>query len=496
MTAEVRYVVLSDLHFGATNSLLTSVRPDASVASGFRAEPDEPTALLEAFLAGLASLWAGQDAPPTLVLAGDVLDLALSPDEVAATAFGGFVDHAFGAPTPLFRPCVYYVPGNHDHHLWEGTREISYASALWKLPPDQPLPPPRHTTTLCAADIPASEGDLLSILIRRRLGCARVELRAAYPNLALTTETRSHTQIVSHGHFIEPIYTLMSRLRYMLFPDQGPERLADVETVEAENFAWIDFFWSTLGRSGDVGLDVARIYADLQSTANLDQLAGNLVAAFVARPGQPRWLRGLESLVLTRLLRREVNRVARAERASPDVALTEAGWRGLRRYLEEPVATQLRDELGGIPEVTGFVFGHTHKPFAAHTRLTGYDHPVHVANTGGWVVDTATPAVCQGGAAVLLDDDLNAALLQLYRQRPGGVEPVRVVPPAFGPTEPNPLAATLCERIDPEAAAWKAITNAAQLLVAERWQLQANLSRTVARDRRTQAATVADFPKG
>ncbi len=33
--------------------------------------------------------------------------------------------------------------------------------------------------------------------------------------------------------------------------------------IEKENFAWIDFFWSTLGRSGNMGSDVELIYEKL-----------------------------------------------------------------------------------------------------------------------------------------------------------------------------------------------------------------------------------------
>ena len=67
--AEISYVVLSDLHFGATNSVLTDVR-------GMEACPNRATPLLEGLVEGLRVLTAGQAKKPTLVLAGDVLDLA------------------------------------------------------------------------------------------------------------------------------------------------------------------------------------------------------------------------------------------------------------------------------------------------------------------------------------------------------------------------------------------------------------------------------------
>lgn len=60
---------------------------------------------------------------PNLVHNGDVLEFALATDNVAAMAFDRFIDLAFDPADPLFAPVVYYVPGNHDHHLWEVARE-------------------------------------------------------------------------------------------------------------------------------------------------------------------------------------------------------------------------------------------------------------------------------------------------------------------------------------------------------------------------------------
>jgi UDP-2,3-diacylglucosamine pyrophosphatase LpxH len=478
----IRYAILSDLHFGAANSVLTTIRPDSSTDGGFRADPDVPSPLIDAMLTGLESLVAGQDTPPTLVLAGDVLDLALSPDEVAATAFSGFVDRAFGTGRSLFAPVVYYLPGNHDHHMWEGTREAAYTRRLGQLGPQEPIPPPCHTTRLSPAELTPSEGDLVSALIHRRPGCAGVEVRVAYPNLALTSDTSSQVQILSHGHYTESIYTLMTRLRRALFPDQvEADETTDVETLEAENFAWIDFFWSTLGRSGEVGIDVSRIYSDLQSPANLNVLATNLSIAFAARPHNPPWLRRAESGLLGVVLRREVRHTARAERGTPDVTLTPNGRQGLRTYLEGAVAAQIKGQLEVKPSRTGFVFGHTHKPFLESWDVQGFPDPMSIANTGGWVVDTASSAQCQGGALVLLDDDLNSSVLVMYQQRPGGVAPAQVLADPGGSSIANPLPAFVTERMAADERSWKTISAAAEPLVAERWQLQANLSAPIVR---------------
>jgi hypothetical protein len=78
--------------------------------------------------------------------------------------------------------------------------------------------------------------------------------------------------------------------------------------------------------------------------------------------------------------------------------------------------------------------------------------------------------------AILLDDELNTASLQLYRQQSGGgSEPVKVLAPA----EPgdNPLHDMLAAAIDPSTGVWRGVTDAAARLIPQHYQLQADLVR-------------------
>jgi hypothetical protein len=471
--ADIRYVILSDLHFGAANSLMTTLRAQASAAETYAVDPATPSPVMVAVLSALRDLTDGQAEPPTLILAGDVLDLALSPDAVAATTFGGFVDAAFGGGRRTFAPAVYYLPGNHDHHLWESAREAQYIEYLHQLAASDVIEPPWHTTRLLPERQPPwTASDLISTLIQRRPGGGDVAVRVVYPNLALTASDGRRCVVVSHGHFTEPIYTLMSQLQELLFPDQvDPAERASIATVEIENFAWIDFFWSTLGRSGDVGADVGLIYAELGSTPKLEALAENLVRGLIGMSHAPAWLRSVEGKLASALVRHEVRRVSRSERGTPKVTLSPKTRLGLRQYLEGVVHQQLVEEIGTVPAEVGFVFGHTHKPFVEDWSVVGYPGLVRVYNTGGWVVDSADPAITQGGVAVLLDDDLNAASLQFYRQRSDGrTDPPRLLAPAGG--QPNSLQAWLASEIDPKAEVWRTVAAASAELVAERHQVQ------------------------
>lgn len=290
---DIRYVIVSDLHFGAQNSVLTSLteRPATSTDTGFTTDPQRPSPVLSGLVGGLRELTRGQDKPPTLILAGDILDLALSPEETSAMVFRLFAHLAFDGP-PVFDPVVQYVPGNHDHHEWETAREGQYTSYACAQPPHAALAAPWHTTRLAPSDErPGASSALLTGLTRKQAPRdTGIDVRVCYPNLALRTSDGRRCLIVSHGHYTESIYMLMSRLRTILYPGQGRSVPTDIERLEEENFAWIDFFWSTLGRSGQVGTDMGVIYADLTTPRDIDALVSNLVSAMLAKGKGPSWL--------------------------------------------------------------------------------------------------------------------------------------------------------------------------------------------------------------
>ena len=386
---DIRYVIVSDLHFGAENSVLTSLNESSpsETDTGFSTDTQRPTPVLTGLVNGLRQLTRGQDRPPTLILAGDILDLALSPDEASAMVFRLFAHLAFAEAPPVFDPVVHYVPGNHDHHEWEIARESQYVTYACAQPAQAPLIAPWHTTKLIASDErPAASSALLTGLTRVQAGGgARIEFRVSYPNLALRTADGRRSLVISHGHFTESIYTLMCRLRGILYPGQGQEPPTDIERLEEENFAWIDFFWSTLGRSGQVGTDVGMIYADLASPQDVDAFVYNLISALLAKGKGKSWLHPVESRLLNGIFKREANRVARSERGNPTVTLSAAGQAGLQEYLEGPVRNQLRQEWGDVPEEFSFVYGHTHKPFTER-RAVAASRPVSASPTpaAGW----------------------------------------------------------------------------------------------------------------
>jgi Calcineurin-like phosphoesterase len=473
--ADIRFVIVSDLHFGAQNSVLTPLieaRPTAG-STGFSVDEEAVSPLLEGLIEGIRQLSEHQSRPPTLVLAGDILDLALSPDRPSSNVFSRFANIAFGRGTPVFDSVVYYVPGNHDHHLWETAREAQFVAQLLNVPPGHELGAPCHVTRLSPDDeSPQISSAWLANLVQRESGGAPTEVRVAYPNMALVDPRSERALVISHGHFTESIYTLMSQLKDVLYPGQRPGRFDDIVLWEQENFAWIDFLWSTLGRSGQVGTDLGLIYADLATPADMDSLAANLTKAVLARGVGPNLLHRLEGGIVTAIVKHEINHTARSERGTTSVTLSTKGQAGLRTYLEGPVRKQLQTEFGR-PRNVSFVYGHTHKPFVDRFTVAGFESPVRVFNTGGWVVDTAEPAPVQGGVVVLVDDELEVAPLQVYRQSAGpSPVPVQILGVPEGDGPPSPFRTELAAQLDPKAEPWATITAAASLLTAQRHRLQ------------------------
>jgi len=470
---DVRYVCLSDLHFGAENSILTRLDPDT-----LRVDHTKPSPALEGLLACLRSVTERNEGSrkPTLILAGDIFELALARDNDAAMVFEMFVQQALG-PDGIFDSNVYFIPGNHDHHLWEGVREKQYSDYVRARPPTEQLEPPWHVTRMReTATQRQVSSDLVTSLLDRALGQrSGVNVRVVYPNLALDTPSSNRHVFIHHGQFLEAMYTIMSTARDMVFPNQLPPPWTEtpVWAWEAENFAWIDFFWSTLGRSGAVGRDVGVIYASLQSLDALRPLNRNLARGLAGR-ARPKILQRMYARVLAWVFDAIAKKGQRLERGRREAVLSPEAQVGLHRYLESPLLDQIKreykkeyGELQRVPGDVTFVFGHTHKPFEAVRRFVGYENPVCVYNTGGWVVDSTEPRPLHGAAAVLFDDDLNSASLRFFNQSSDRSSYCVGVAHCGAP---NPFAAKLDELVQPDEDPWKSFSRVAAELVEERHQ--------------------------
>jgi hypothetical protein len=469
----IRYVCLSDLHLGAPNSLLSHVPPGADDV-----DTSEASAVLAHVVACLDDLLERTNDPgdrPTLVLNGDILELALADDDEAIGTFDQFVRVALADRRRFDR--VVYLPGNHDHHLWETSREEAYARHVAARPAGAPIARAWHASAIWldepdddppgsedGAVVPRFRSSLLDAVVHRVAGLADLDIEVRYPLVGLRSPGSEREVLIHHGHFVEGVYELMSEIRQAGFPASPPPRtMAD---IEAENFAWIDYFWSTLGRSAAVGRDVSFMYNMVQDRDAMLTMAANFSRPAAAR--LPTWLVGRRWLA-RRAFRAIAAHVMDLERTRPADAPVREQERRIRRLLDGPLAAA----VGATPDqpypapVT-FLYGHTHKPYGRTFDSEAFERPVTVHNTGGWVVDEVLPEAGLGGSAVLLDDQLRAVRLDLFRQTPGN----HVEPAAFAAVDAgDPFLAELSAAVDLEAEPWVRLREVAGVTMLERQRM-------------------------
>jgi UDP-2,3-diacylglucosamine pyrophosphatase LpxH len=471
-----RYVCLSDLHLGAANSTLTDTsaegRPDPSRASG----------TLAAFGAALRQLLAamGEGPPPTLVLMGDVLDMGLSPMGSVAQAFRCFIETVMldEAGKPVFAPRVLCVPGNHDHHLWRIAQDQHFHEQLFRGRIDRDLI--EHTALFERADgtaepdVPRVDAPMITRLMAGYPALAGAHADIAYPNLGLLDASRRRCVVLHHGHYIDPIYRLMSTLNAQA-PGHPPVRNRGPLTVaelESQNGAWVDFMWSDLGSSGLTGTRAGTLYEVMLDAGASHDFCQRLSEMLVSRLDRDFGMSGsmpvvsgvtVRQLVLG-VLDATLGRGAESQRGGYLQVMSDADVEDLRWYLAGAVRLQL--ESAGL-EARGldlsFVFGHTHKPFEDELPVEGFDRPVGVFNTGGWVMDQPTLASTQGAAAVFIDEALNVASLRLFNDPVNGsITPVQARGVGGFRDRDNAMLAALAAGIERTAPAWEVFSRSAQ----------------------------------
>ena len=407
----IRYVCLSDLHFGADNSVLTAIKPGS-----IETDPSRPSEVLSHFVFCLRELLARNESAekPTLILNGDILEMALTDVNKAAMVFERFIELVFPPDgEPLFNKDILYIPGNHDHHIWESARETEYLRYLGGLQPGDAIDAPTHTTPMFSSNLVREP--FLTSLLQVYPQLQDITINIAYPNYALLSNDGQKCVIVSHGHYVESIYSLMTTLNTMIFPDRI--RPTNIEELEAENFAWIDFLWSTLGRSGDVGQHMGLLYAKMQDNQQVSKLTTNFIESLIAHTSQFRPLERVEAQQLEWVLHALLNKMRPLEKQRVDQILSADALHGLQWFVQEVLLEQLlRENAGTIPQDISFLFGHTHKPFQQEMSFTGYPTPLKVYNNGGWVVDTVKISPLHGAAVLLIDEALDIVSLRMYNQ--------------------------------------------------------------------------------
>lgn len=181
---EICYVALSDLHLGAATSLLTNLALASDQIDATKPSP-ELVSLVEC-LRYLIGQNVDKTRKPTLVLNGDLLELALADDHDAAGAFERFIDLIMDTDREMFGQII-FIPGNHDHHLWETARESQYVDYISakdpvKVPWGSELKSPWHTTRMLTSPV---RSYFLTALVRRHPNLHDRTIQTYYPNFGL-----------------------------------------------------------------------------------------------------------------------------------------------------------------------------------------------------------------------------------------------------------------------------------------------------------------------
>ncbi|WP_284126140.1 metallophosphoesterase [Parerythrobacter aestuarii] len=417
----IRHVVLSDLHLGARDSLLTHVHGDGAIAEG-------PSEVLAAFANGLRETLRDQH-KPQLVLLGDALDLGLSPFGDVSKSFLQLLDAFFPAGgEDLFDREIIYVAGNHDHHLWRMAQDHCFVLALesGELPKDLEAVTPIFGT-------PSHRCRLMESLIAHRPHLQGAMVRIAYPNWGLSDASSGRAVVMHHGHYLDGTYRALSNMRGFL--GDGDAMPATMRQLEQENGPWIDFLWSDLGSAGEIGGEAGSLYEVMLSAGAshdfAESIARRVTGGLRSKLGINPKMELKYGVTLDNLIRAAVDltagRAAERQRDGYGHVLGEAEIEDLGWYLGMPLAKELQRELADMPRELSFIFGHTHKPFQDELLVDGYRVPVGIFNTGGWVLDEPTLMPVQGCAAMLVSEELEVASLRLFNDPTDGtMSPVRV----------------------------------------------------------------------
>jgi len=438
------------MHLGEEDSVLTNLIDNTSDV-----DPMTPSPVLQQLVACLENLLENNSSrtKPTLVLNGDILDLDFSGTGNALTTFQKFIELVMKKNSSLFSRIV-YIPGNHDHHLWETARETQYVKLMENIPGDQRLFDPPHITNLFDDTIPSYT---LNNLCQRLKNIDNVNIEIAYPNFAMCAANGKRSVVFSHGHYLEPIYRLMSTLHSEFFNDTVIA--TKVEDIESQNFAWVDFIWSTIGRSSTIGRDIEFIYEKMSEKESSKQILdkiSNIFAKHFDIPVMKRipWIgtnEHLESWVINKLLI-DFFKDFTLEKRNTDSCESEKLAAGLETYLKDSLRQQFDAEnRSEAAEDLTFVFGHTHKPYIACNEYIDFTKSVKIHNTGGWVVDTTETSEQHGASMTLMDSELNTVSLRLYKEgnyRISVEEPRRSVEPY------SSLYHELSRHIDQKQAPW------------------------------------------
>ncbi|MGD1148417.1 MAG: metallophosphoesterase [Thermoanaerobaculaceae bacterium] len=413
-------VIISDIHIGDDAAIVT---PQA--AKGYSGVGTSGVYVRDDFQQFLATIGKIVDGPPAkkipfLILNGDGWDVAIKDvEDVAALSQALFealeIEKCFDQ--------ILFLPGNHDHHLWTMLQtQTCVVRPLEKAAgsPTGPAAVVKLVDTKVQA-FPHEQSGVLDlakgelaipgvkppydghVFLSGLTGAKRIPINVVYPNLYLVPPAPTQSILVTHGHFFELAWRLLTEVLAQLLIREHVR--TDLVNLEMLNSPLTEFFNFSLAQVGPVSTLVNRVYNQVRTGQKppeleiaLDSLASyadraiefhgdNLWSGFVAmlkEAGSDAAIKAVRSLVESLLL----SALRDAKRGS----LAVSGARHDAQFLERPGMLDFIDQYITMSrrkqpnlDFDTVIFGHTHEAFPRRTRQLREAGQVAFWNTGGLV---------------------------------------------------------------------------------------------------------------
>jgi predicted phosphodiesterase len=400
-------MALSDLHLGEESCVLHYGRK-------FK-KGQQP---LVNTLAKLIKKKVSNERIPFLILAGDTLDFSLASVQDAIADFRLFLEDVH----EYFGNLV-YIPGNHDHHIWRTLQEeifvvnrIREKRKVGHFPQEQIGTIKDRKIILKGVDPKKLLGaktflnDLLPDAVKETKNFA-----VTYPNVFLQFKKPQRDILITHGHFFEVAWTLVSDI----FRKSLNLTTMNYRVLERINSPLTEFGWYGLGQAGKLSHFIEELYKEIKNsedrklTLALNDVRDYLDELWTFKPAKKEGffarIRGMfsevkanvkeefsdqalklmtylvKNLVISQVEEREPYTGGSPLRHCPSILDDPSKKDRIRRYISY--------SLGRPYEFKPYqmIFGHTHIPIKdGSIEITVDGRPYNIAafNAGGWVVDS------------------------------------------------------------------------------------------------------------
>lgn len=404
--AKTLAMVLSDLHFGEESSVL-------HYGQKFK-KGEQP---LVNTLTKLIKKGAANERIPFLILAGDTLDFSLASVQDAVEDFRLFLEDV-----QEFFDNLVYIPGNHDHHMWRTLQEEIFVVNRIKERREIGGFPQEQIGTIKGGKIILKGVDPKKLLGAKTFlndllppAAKRKNFAVTYPNVFLEFKKPERDILITHGHFFEAAWTLVSDV----FKKSMNLTTMNYRILERINSPLTEFGWYGLGQAGKLSHFIEELYKEIKNsedrrlTLALNDVRDYLDELWTFKPAKREGffskIRGVfsevkanikeglsdqalklmtdlvKSLVISQVEEREPYTGGSPLRHCPNILDDAARKDRIKRYISYSLGRPYEFKPYQI------IFGHTHIPIKQGSiEITVDGRPYNIAafNAGGWVVDS------------------------------------------------------------------------------------------------------------